>query len=228
MHRGLIGARSDAEVYLERSVAAFQAAGNAGGGSAMAFMRWGQVARANGDRSRANAYFRASVEHAWDARDLWALPNALEGSATVADLKRAARLCGAAEALRESTGNQVSRALARPEHWRTIEDLRARLSEPTVAAAWSAGRALSLGEAVAEALALPPSGKELAGTPDELTSREREVLRLLTEGLTDAEIGHVLFISPHTVATHVKRILAKLAVGSRAAAVGVAFRRGLV
>jgi DNA-binding CsgD family transcriptional regulator len=41
-------------------------------------------------------------------------------------------------------------------------------------------------------------------------------------------MASVLFISPHTVTTHVKRILAKLAVGSRAAAVSVAFRRGLV
>ena len=48
-----------------------------------------------------------------------------------------------------------------------------------------------------------------------LTPREREVVRLLTQGLTNAEIGKQLFISMHTVRGHTRSILRKLGVSSR-------------
>ena len=61
-----------------------------------------------------------------------------------------------------------------------------------------------------------------------LSRREREVLRLLAEGLTNKSIGQVLFISPKTVATHVQRILTKLGVRSRAEAVAFAYQHNLI
>lgn len=61
-----------------------------------------------------------------------------------------------------------------------------------------------------------------------LSRREREVLRLLAEGLTNKSIGQVLFISPKTVATHVQRILTKLGVRSRAEAVSFAYQHHLI
>jgi RNA polymerase sigma factor (sigma-70 family) len=61
-----------------------------------------------------------------------------------------------------------------------------------------------------------------------LTPREREVLSLLAEGLTQNEIADRLVISPKTVATHIQRILGKLDVRSRAEAVARAYRLGLV
>jgi LuxR family transcriptional regulator of csgAB operon len=48
-----------------------------------------------------------------------------------------------------------------------------------------------------------------------LTPREREIVRLLTLGLTNAEIGDRLFISVHTVRGHTRNILRKLGVSSR-------------
>jgi DNA-binding NarL/FixJ family response regulator len=62
----------------------------------------------------------------------------------------------------------------------------------------------------------------------DLTAREREVLSLLAEGLAQREIAARLVISPRTVGGHIERFLDKLDVHSRAQAVGVAYREGLV
>jgi DNA-binding NarL/FixJ family response regulator len=64
--------------------------------------------------------------------------------------------------------------------------------------------------------------------PLELTTRERDVLRLLTEGLEQDAISRELFISPKTVAAHIQRILSKLGVHSRAQAVAFAYRERLL
>jgi pimeloyl-ACP methyl ester carboxylesterase/DNA-binding CsgD family transcriptional regulator len=58
--------------------------------------------------------------------------------------------------------------------------------------------------------------------PEALTEREREVLRLVSEGLTDAQIGERLVLSPHTVHRHVANARVKLGVRSRAAAAAAA------
>jgi DNA-binding NarL/FixJ family response regulator len=61
-----------------------------------------------------------------------------------------------------------------------------------------------------------------------LSPREREILTLLAEGKTQAQIATTLVISSKTVATHIQHLLGKLSVNSRAQAVAVAYRRGLV
>lgn len=59
---------------------------------------------------------------------------------------------------------------------------------------------------------------------DTLTSREMDVLRLLADGHSNAEIGQRLFISDTTVKTHVTRLLQKLAVRDRAQAIVLAYQ----
>jgi DNA-binding NarL/FixJ family response regulator len=61
-----------------------------------------------------------------------------------------------------------------------------------------------------------------------LSTRERDVLLLVAEGCRDQEIAARLFLSHHTVANHVRNILGKLGVSSRAAAVAHAVRNGLL
>ena len=61
-----------------------------------------------------------------------------------------------------------------------------------------------------------------------LTDREREVLTCIGRGLSNVEIAAALFLSEATVKTHINRILAKLALRDRAAAVIVAYETGLV
>ncbi len=63
--------------------------------------------------------------------------------------------------------------------------------------------------------------------PPELTPREREVVALLTEGLTNAQLAERLYISPRTAAVHVSNVLSKLGMGSRTEVAAWAVRNGL-
>ncbi len=64
---------------------------------------------------------------------------------------------------------------------------------------------------------------------DELvTARELDVLELISAGLGNREIGERLFLSEETVKSHIRHILAKLQARSRAHAVALAFRHGLI
>jgi DNA-binding NarL/FixJ family response regulator len=62
----------------------------------------------------------------------------------------------------------------------------------------------------------------------ELTERERQVLQLLAEGMRNEGIAHKLFISPQTVQTHVRNMLAKLGVHSKLEAVPFAVKHGWI
>jgi DNA-binding NarL/FixJ family response regulator len=77
---------------------------------------------------------------------------------------------------------------------------------------------------IPSAEAPPPPGR---GYPAGLTTREVEVLRLVAEGLTDAEVAARLFLSPRTVSTHLRAIYGKLDVSSRTAAARLAAEYGL-
>jgi DNA-binding NarL/FixJ family response regulator len=72
----------------------------------------------------------------------------------------------------------------------------------------------------------------LAGAESErmpqLTKREREVLRLLADGLKNEEIGKRLFLSPETVRTHVQKAMRKLEADTRTQAVALALRQSLI
>ena len=71
----------------------------------------------------------------------------------------------------------------------------------------------------------PPVLREFGQEP---TAREIEVLQLVADGLVNREIGQRLYLSEETVNSHVRHLLAKLQARSRAHAVAVGFRRGLI
>jgi DNA-binding NarL/FixJ family response regulator len=73
--------------------------------------------------------------------------------------------------------------------------------------------------AKAEPAAAPP--------PDGLTDREAEILGLIARGMTNPEIAAQLFLSNHTIKTHISRIFAKTGSRDRAAAIGYAHRHNI-
>jgi len=100
----------------------------------------------------------------------------------------------------------------------------------------SAVRAAATGDAVLSRSVARRVASELANRPavrplvltDELTAKEREVLALMADGCSNAEIARALHIVEGTVKTHVARILMKLGVRDRLQAVVTAYRTGMV
>ncbi len=83
-------------------------------------------------------------------------------------------------------------------------------------------------EAFVEQSGSAPRGGEDDGRLEELTGREREVLTLVGQGLSNAEIAERLVLSPLTAKTHVARLFMKLAARDRAQLVVLAYETGLV
>lgn len=102
------------------------------------------------------------------------------------------------------------------QHLRTGREIAERLeAQPMLARA----------DALAERFALTARERR---TSDTLTEREAEVLALLAEGRTNAEIGDVLFMSPKTASVHVSHIIAKLGAANRTEAAAIGRRHGLI
>jgi DNA-binding NarL/FixJ family response regulator len=72
-----------------------------------------------------------------------------------------------------------------------------------------------------------PGPAPTAPPPDGLTQREAEILSLIAGGLTNPEIAARLFLSNHTIKTHISRIFAKTGSRDRAAAIGYAHRHNI-
>lgn len=90
-------------------------------------------------------------------------------------------------------------------------------------------RAAARGEAVlSPSVAVRLMGQFRKPASDPLSQREREVLRLIADGATNRAVAAKLFVSEATIKTHLLHIYEKLGVRDRAAAVGEAYKRGLL
>jgi predicted ATPase/DNA-binding CsgD family transcriptional regulator len=213
----------------------------------------GRVAAQQGDLLTAHAFFKESLALFQELDDQRSLATCLEGWASVVARQGAAvwaaQLWGAAEVQREASAPANPFALfiiadeqADDERMRTV--VQAQLGEQTFAQALAEGRAMRPEQALAAQgrtlLASPLSQKfpteaivdnrkpASPPSPDDLTGRELEVLRLVARGLSDAQIAEFLVISPRTVNAHLRSIYSKLNLTSRHAATLYAIKQQLI
>jgi predicted ATPase/class 3 adenylate cyclase/DNA-binding CsgD family transcriptional regulator len=146
------------------------------------------------------------------------IPDTLECLAQVVgdggSYREAARLLGAAAALREQMGSaRLSVWDADYEVW--VSGVRNAMGQEDFDAAWAEGAALTAEEAIAYARRGRGERKRPASGWDSLTPAELDVVRLVTEGLGNNDIAARLFVSPRTVQSHLTHVYNKLGLSSR-------------
>jgi predicted ATPase/DNA-binding SARP family transcriptional activator/DNA-binding CsgD family transcriptional regulator len=184
----------------------------------------GLAAMLKGEHERAEQFIAEGFVLARDRQNKLHTIQGIETAAMLAASKaqaaKAAKLWGAAEARCEVIGASTDlddRALHEPY----LAVVRTELGEEAWKAAWERGREMTFDEAVEYALStVQPESYSVEHTsgkqPTTLTSREQEITALIAQGLTNRQIASELTISEHTAATHVRKILKKLSLHSRA------------
>ena len=199
--------------------------------AAMAVFTLARVARDRGDAAGALAAFVDSARLSWATQDVRQAAACLVRIAVLAARHEqpavAVTLLAVATKFANWSGN-VPTAEGLRSREQTRADLRQRLPAETFEAALQAGQAMTIATAIALAATLTLPARPAAPTPYGLSPRELEILGLLVDGRSSPAIAEQLFISPRTVTTHVTNIFNKLGVNSRAAAVALALRQGLV
>jgi predicted ATPase/DNA-binding CsgD family transcriptional regulator len=128
--------------------------------------------------------------------------------------RAAARLFGAAQAIRQRIG-VVRFKIYDAGYQAAVTALRDAMGEKDFDAAWAEGSALSTEEAIAYALRGRGERKRPASGWASLTPAERDIVRLVSEGLANNDIATRLFVSPRTVQTHLTHVYTKLGLTSR-------------
>jgi predicted ATPase/DNA-binding CsgD family transcriptional regulator len=202
-------AREWAEVDVEVSYGCYQSA---------ALMTRAQVKLVDGEPEGAQDDADAALSIATEVGIAHRMTMAFEVLATLATRaeshREAARLFGAAEAMRQRTG-EVRFPNFNADYDASVDNLRAAMGADDFEAAWAEGAALSADEAIAYAQRGRGERKRPSTGWGSLTPTEQDVVRLVSEGLPNKDVASRLFISPRTVETHLTHVYAKLALSSR-------------
>jgi DNA-binding CsgD family transcriptional regulator/DNA-binding MarR family transcriptional regulator len=188
----------------------------------------GEIARKQGELQQAKQYFRKSLAFHWQNNMKGEIPYPLETLALIAiseqKFDRAVCLWGAAEAFREQANAPLPPAFQTDYH-KSLAVAHEKLGEKAYIAALEQGRSLPLAQVIDLAtyddIVLTPIAStmgEEAVAEVRLTKREIEILRLVSTGMTDAQVAEMLFLSPRTISKHLESIYSKLQVNSRTAA----------
>jgi len=145
---------SSACALLEESLGLYRDLGDRMGATVVSLLL-GHISRDQDDRARAHAIYMQTLAAFQEMGSDWGCVHAVEALAVLAkregNLERAARLWGAAAAVRKTLGGRVP-PLERPHDDPALPETRAALGDAAFAAAWEAGRAMRIEEAVAYAL----------------------------------------------------------------------------
>jgi ATP/maltotriose-dependent transcriptional regulator MalT len=201
------------------------------------------VALVQGDYAAARALLEESFALFKLGGNQWSIAGCLVVFAALAaaqgEWTRAARVSGAAEALCKAINGVLSPGERVMQQF-TSAGSRAQLGEDVFTAALAEGRTMTPEQALAAQgpVTMPttapagpssvPHAAHVPTYPAGLTAREVEVLRLVAQGLTDAQVAEQLIVSPRTVNFHLSSIYSKLGVSSRAAATRYAVEQHLV
>ncbi|MGA9489385.1 MAG: LuxR family transcriptional regulator [Mycobacterium sp.] len=184
---------------------------------AVALIARARVAIAQGEPQQAETDLHDAIAVAERTGGYLYLPDALECLASLAadsNTEHAARLFGAADGMRQRHG-EVRFQVFQAAYDTALAAVRDALGTQAFDAAWSEGSALSTGEAISYA----QRGRGARGRPasgwESLTPAERDVVRLVSDGLPSKDIAARLFISPRTVQSHLTHVYTKLAISSR-------------
>jgi ATP/maltotriose-dependent transcriptional regulator MalT len=183
-----------------------------------------------GDVETAAGQFEEALTLFVEFGDRWfgaiVLESAAYLAADVGDAERAARLLAAADAIRTALGVPLWVGF-RARHETAVAETRKALGDVRFTEEWQQGARTSLDATVGLVTPERPTttGRDAA---EGLTGREVEVLTLIAEGLSDAEVAERLVVSIRTVHAHLRSIYRKLDVRSRSAATRYAFESGLV
>ncbi len=156
-------------------------------------------------------------------------------SYTSGNMRRAAVIFGAARKLCDSLGLRLEPMLHTDpnEYEKIVASVQEILGNESFVVAWQKGLRMTTGEAIKMVTATANKSRKpvyqgQVAYSDGLTEREVEVLRLVSEGLTNAQVANRLVVSPYTVNMHLRSIYSKLGVPSRSAATRYAIENRLV
>jgi len=188
-----------------------------------------RIAIADNDADRAERDLHAALATAAEVGAYLFVPDALEGLGYLAiDAERYAdgvRLFGAADAARLRMG-AVRLKVFDVDHTARLASARVALDEDDFDAVWAEGAALSIEEAIAYARRGRGERKRPSSGWESLTPAELDVVRLLSQGLSNKDIAEHLFVSPRTVQAHLSHAYSKLGLSSRLQLAQEASRHG--
>jgi predicted ATPase/DNA-binding CsgD family transcriptional regulator/Tfp pilus assembly protein PilF len=198
----------------------------------------GRVALMQKKAQEANTCFRQAIQIAHESGDMLGLTTAIGAFARLCGrinlVERSAQFLSTADALRQSL-NASHIVIYHSEYEQDEAWLKTNIGNEAFRENWMVGQTMTLNHTLGmmAQIHVPDLDQSKQNAhphsyPANLTSREVDVLRLVSQGLTDVLIAKQLVLSPRTVNTHLRSIYAKLGVSSRSAATRFALEKNIL